>query len=72
MGWGGVVCTVISMSNPTGVLCCVGVGVLKIKHQFKAGLKNIDAYKKKRVLFLSRWHSKNLHLRKSIHANGVQ
>ena len=30
-GWGvggGVVCTVIFMSNPTVVLCCVGVGVL--------------------------------------------
>ena len=27
-GWvGGVVCTVIFMSNPTVVLCCVGVGV---------------------------------------------
>ena len=25
---GGVVCTVIFMSNPTVVLCCVGVGVL--------------------------------------------
>ena len=24
-GWGGVVCTVIFMSNPTVVLCCVGV-----------------------------------------------
>ena len=31
MGWvGGVVCTVIFMSNPTVVLCCVGVGVLTI------------------------------------------
>ena len=30
VGWGGVVCTVISMSNPTVVLCCVGVGVLTI------------------------------------------
>ena len=29
-GWGGVVCTVIFMSNPTVVLCCVGVGVLTI------------------------------------------
>ena len=28
-GWGGV-CTVIFMSNPTVVLCCVGVGVLTI------------------------------------------
>ena len=27
MGWGGVVYTVIFMSNPTVVLCCVGVGV---------------------------------------------
>ena len=27
-GVGGVVCTVIFMSNPTVVLCCVGVGVL--------------------------------------------
>ena len=27
-GGGGVVCTVIFMSNPTVVLCCVGVGVL--------------------------------------------
>ena len=26
-GVGGVVCTVIFMSNPTVVLCCVGVGV---------------------------------------------
>ena len=25
---GGVVCTVIFMSNPTVMLCCVGVGVL--------------------------------------------
>ena len=25
---GGVVCTVIFVSNPTVVLCCVGVGVL--------------------------------------------
>ena len=30
MGWGGVVCTVIFMVNPTVVLCCVGVGVLTI------------------------------------------
>ena len=30
VGWGGVVCTVIFMSNPTVVLCCVGVGVLTI------------------------------------------
>ena len=32
-GVGGVVCTVIFMSNPTVVLCCVrvGVGVLTIK-----------------------------------------
>ena len=29
-GVGGVVCTVIFMSNPTVVLCCVGVGVLTI------------------------------------------
>ena len=31
-GWGGggVVCTVIFMSNPTVVLCCVGVRVLTI------------------------------------------
>jgi len=28
-GWGGV-CTVIFVSNPTVVLCCVGVGVLTI------------------------------------------
>ena len=28
MGGGGGVCTVIFMSNPTVVLCCVGVGVL--------------------------------------------
>ena len=28
MGGGGVVCTVIFMSNPTVGLCCVGVGVL--------------------------------------------
>ena len=28
---GGVVCTVIFMSNPTVVLCCVGVGVLTIR-----------------------------------------
>ena len=28
---GGVVCTVIFMSNPTVVLCCVEVGVLTIK-----------------------------------------
>ena len=27
-GVGGVVCTVIFVSNPTVVLCCVGVGVL--------------------------------------------
>ena len=27
---GGVVCTVIFVSNPTVVLCCVGVGVLTI------------------------------------------
>ena len=38
MGWGGVVCTVIFMSNPTIVLCCVGVvvGVLTIGY-FKHG-----------------------------------
>ena len=30
-GWGGEVCTVIFMSNPTVVLCCVGVGVLTKK-----------------------------------------
>ena len=34
-GWGGVgglvVCTVIFMSNPTVVLCCVEVGVLTIQ-----------------------------------------
>ena len=29
-GGGGVVCTVIFVSNPTVVLCCVGVGVLTI------------------------------------------
>ena len=29
-GGGGGVCTVIFMSNPTVVLCCVGVGVLTI------------------------------------------
>ena len=29
-GGGGVVCTVIFMSNPTVVLCCVGVGVLTV------------------------------------------
>ena len=29
-GWGGVVCTVIFMSNPTVVLSCAGVGVLTI------------------------------------------
>ena len=29
-GAGGVVCTVIFMSNPPVVLCCVGVGVLTI------------------------------------------
>ena len=29
-GGGGVVCTVIFMSNPTVVLCCVEVGVLTI------------------------------------------
>ena len=29
-GVGGVVCTVIFVSNPTVVLCCVGVGVLTI------------------------------------------
>ena len=28
-GWGGV-CKVIFVSNPTVVLCCVGVGVLTI------------------------------------------
>ena len=27
VGWGGVVCTVIFMSHPTVVLCCVGVRV---------------------------------------------
>ena len=26
-GWGGVVCTVIFMSNPTVVLCCVVLGL---------------------------------------------
>ena len=30
-GWGGVVCTVIFVSNQPVVLCCVGVGVLTIK-----------------------------------------
>ena len=25
--WGGMFCTVIFVSNPTVVLCCVGVGV---------------------------------------------
>ena len=29
-GVGGVVCTVIFVSHPTVVLCCVGVGVLTI------------------------------------------
>ena len=29
-GWGGV-CKVIFVSNPTVVLCCVGVGVLTIR-----------------------------------------
>ena len=29
---GGVVCTVIFISNPTVVLCCVGVGVLTISY----------------------------------------
>ena len=33
-GGGGGVCTVIFMSNPTVVLCCVGVGVLTKKTQF--------------------------------------
>ena len=32
---GGVVCTVIFMSNPTVVLCCVGVGVLTIVNFWK-------------------------------------
>ena len=32
---GGVVCTVIFMSNPTVVLCCVGVGVLTIYPSFR-------------------------------------
>ena len=31
VGWGGV-CKVIFVSNPTVVLCCVGVGVLTIMH----------------------------------------
>ena len=29
-GWWGGVCKVIFVSNPTVVLCCVGVGVLTI------------------------------------------
>ena len=38
-GWGGgVVCTVIFMSNPTVVLCCVGVGVLTTKALHKIRL----------------------------------
>ena len=31
----GGVCTVIFMSNPTVVLCCVGVGVLTIEEIIK-------------------------------------
>ena len=33
VGWGGV-CTVIILSNPTVVLCCVEVGVLTMKRIF--------------------------------------
>ena len=36
--WGGVVCTVIFMSNPTVVLCCVGVGVLTKINRTKTGV----------------------------------
>ena len=35
-GVGGVVCTVVFMSNPTGVLCCVGVGVLTKYNNIRA------------------------------------
>ena len=34
VGWGGVDCTVIFVSNPTVVLGCVGVGVLTINYYF--------------------------------------
>ena len=34
-GGGGGVCKVIFMSNPTVVLCCVGVGVLTIRYSKK-------------------------------------
>ena len=34
---GGGVCTVIFMSNPTVVLCCVEVGVLTKNNIFKIG-----------------------------------
>ena len=38
VGWvgGGLVCTVIFMSNPTVVLCCVGVGVLTKYNNIRA------------------------------------
>ena len=35
--WGGGGCTVIFMSNPTVVLCCVGVGVLTIMYSQDEG-----------------------------------
>ena len=38
-GVGGVVCTVIFVSNPTVVLCCVGVGVLTMRK-----VRNFNVY----------------------------
>ena len=39
-GWGGGVCTVIFMSNPTVMLCCVGVGVGVLTKSFHIGTRN--------------------------------
>ena len=42
VGWVGGVCKVIFVSNPTVVLCCVGVGVLTIYESEKTPSVHID------------------------------
>ena len=51
---GGVVCTVILLSNPTVVLCCVEVGVLTISPLFLLKLLELRIESGLIILFMAK------------------